>query len=504
MIQDMNEKREKNIRQLNGISMIPFGLLAGFMNEKEIRITELAEEGFRFRLVGKIELAGKMEAAEDRKEKTKKYREKFKICIYDMEKSAYQEIIIDQYEMTESAETEFYTEYTVVTEQKNYRNAVRKQGGQYSRYIRLKLEDDDSELASALTGYPAELDEQYADNLAEQYAESFAEKHGESFAEQFSEKLWGVCDGDKTNERKNDLKEIQQESLTDAELALEVDRPQLYKKYLRTDLQTFSCECTEWRLFSTNFRQKETPDRLYIGNQFCHLLFPDRTRLFAMMEKAKRESVEITIVFSYLRQFMLKSTEKLLDEIYCWCRANTTPVEVVINDWAMADMVKQKKDWLTPSLGTLLNKRKKDPRFSYKQGNKELYTKNNLNADFYRNYQETEFGIRQYEWEVCGYPQIFPEGNVKNSLHLPFYQTNTSQYCTLYAVCTTGNRGTQKLIKNCPGYCEKYVFLYPKHLNMMGRYNSLFGTDTELLFSPAKKESYIRAGISRFVVGRLI
>ena len=32
------------------ISMIPFGLLSGFMDGKEIRISELGEDGFRFRL----------------------------------------------------------------------------------------------------------------------------------------------------------------------------------------------------------------------------------------------------------------------------------------------------------------------------------------------------------------------------------------------------------------------------------------------------------------------
>lgn len=32
------------------ISMIPFGLLSGFMDGKEIRITELGEDGFWVRL----------------------------------------------------------------------------------------------------------------------------------------------------------------------------------------------------------------------------------------------------------------------------------------------------------------------------------------------------------------------------------------------------------------------------------------------------------------------
>ena len=36
-------------RKLYGVPMIPFGLLAGFVGKKEVRITELSEEGFAFR-----------------------------------------------------------------------------------------------------------------------------------------------------------------------------------------------------------------------------------------------------------------------------------------------------------------------------------------------------------------------------------------------------------------------------------------------------------------------
>lgn len=52
--------------------MIPFGLLSGFMDSKEIRITELGENGFRFRL------------AEECPEP-----ERFLICFYDMKKAGY-------------------------------------------------------------------------------------------------------------------------------------------------------------------------------------------------------------------------------------------------------------------------------------------------------------------------------------------------------------------------------------------------------------------------------
>ena len=91
-----------------------------------------------------------------------------------------------------------------------------------------------------------------------------------------------------------------------------------------------------------------------------------------------------------------------------------------------------------------------------------------------------------------------PDGH--HSLHLPFFQTNTSQYCTLYAVCRYGDRGKQKLPENCPNYCDKKVFLYPKHLKMVGRYNSLFGYDEKILWDEKQLRDYLEQGIDRIVV----
>ena len=69
--------------------------------------------------------------------------------------------------------------------------------------------------------------------------------------------------------------------------------------------------------------------------------------------------------------------------------------------------------------------------------------------DFTVIFLEREYGIQRFEWESCGYEQQISPG--KNSLHIPFYQTNTSQYCPLGAVCETGERGRQKLAKKMPG-----------------------------------------------------
>ena len=457
----------------NGISMIPFGLLSGFMDGKEIRIIELAEEGFRFRLSEK--------AASP---------ESFLVCFYDMEQASYHEIEVRNYTIEEdnasSELAEFCTEYTVFVNNESYRHEVRKLQGQYSRYIRLKLEDDDEELTRVLTGYPEKKPVDYY-NL-----------------------------------------EIRQSY--SLETAIEIDRSELYREYLQNDIKQLIERCYEWRRITGNQsgsdKQNDSPEsalnigyslnlnRIYIGNQFCHLLFPDEKELFMMLEKAHKESLGITIAFSYIREFMLKSVEKLIKRLAQWGREKDTCIEIVINDWAMADIIagqnaesaikksediNEMRQYLIPCLGILLNKRKKDPRFPYKKGDKSLYSQNNLNADFYREYLQSEFGIQRYEWESCGYEQEFPQG--KNSLHLPYYQTNTSQYCPLHAICTTGNRGTQHLVKECPHYCSTYRLIYPEHLNMIGRFNSLFGIDKKLLDHPEKIKAYANAGIDRLVIG---
>lgn len=457
----------------NGISMIPFGLLSGFMDGKEIRIIELAEEGFRFRLAEKAAST-----------------ESFFVCFYDMEQADYHEIEIGNYTIEEdnvsSELVEFCMEYTVLVNSESYRQEVRKLQGQYSRYIRLKLEDDDEELARALTEYPEKKPVNY-------YS----------------------------------LEERQNYSL---ETAIEIDRPELYREYLQNDIKQLIEQCYEWKRITGNQldsnRQNDSQDnksnighglnlnRIYIGNQFCHLLFPDEKELFMMLEKAYKESLGITIAFSYIREFMLKPIEELINRLAQWCKEKDTCIEIVINDWAMADIIAKQnaelaikkseainemRQYLIPCLGILLNKRKKDPRFPYKKGDKSLYSQNNLNADFYRKYLQSEFGIQRYEWESCGYEQEFPQG--KNSLHLPYYQTNTSQYCPLYAICTTGNRGIQYLVKECSHYCSIYRLSYPKHLNITGRFNSLFGIDKELLNHPEKIKAYANAGIDRLVIG---
>ena len=431
------------------ISMIPFGLLAGFAEfeknaEKEIRIIGIEEERFCFRLAEwKINPSA------------------FRLCFYEMEKKAYREIKITDFEIEKICREEFWTEIFVrVKSLPEFRDAVQKLIIQYDRYIRLKLECSEAEVSKALMGYPAELDEIHTGSLREQKNRWFGEAE------------YGYGQDQKL------------------ELALELDQPCLYERYLDNPIE----ELTRlyWRENGLeNFcLASDYPDRLYIGNAFCPLLFPETEILMQILDKMKAESLGITLVFSYLRQEKIEEFESLLDALETWCRKNREHIEIAVNDWAAADLVRKRTEYLSPCLGILLNKRRKDPRGRYQQKQfqqiQEIYQiqknqQNNVYAEFYREFLREKFGIQRYEWEsVSGLPESsFPGSH--NSLHFPFYQTNTSQYCTLYAGCVHGDRGKQTLVTDCPKFCTRFAYLYPEHLKMVGRGNSLFGFDDRIL-----------------------
>ena len=445
----------------SAVEMIPFGLLAGFYGEKEIRITKLAEEGFCFRTVSEIP----------------RLQEKLRLCFYDLNQNRYQEIPVtpDAWRQMETR-TEFFTSYAVAVQQEDYRRAVRTLLGQYDRYIRLKLEEDDSGMAEQLTGYPAKADEVFAESFQEQLTEWFGSK---------TNGMQDGCGKDEYDGRKEQIETRTEKKPAEPEFALELDHPRVYTQYLNQRLDDFLTDYqARYPAFQNWMRGRKT-DRIYIGNAFCHLLFPEKELLFALLEKANRESLQVTLTFSYVREYQIQETEELLQKLQQWCEKQKTKLEVEINDWAMADMLKGALPDLVPCFGRMLNKRKKDPRMTYKKGSRECLRENSLNAEFYQEYLSQEFGIQRLEWESCGYEQKFPDPaakmKVENHLHLPFYQTNTSQYCTLYAGSAYGDRSVQHLLTSCDKRCEWQAYLYPQHLEMVGRYNSLFGRDHEIL-----------------------
>lgn len=439
----MKQKKqcETEIDQWPWISMLPFGILAGYWGDKEVRITAISEYGFQTRLAAPATVEQK--------------NAPWELAFYDQKTASYQRILLHDATFLQEKEEDFDVVYTFATEQEDYRNVVQHLALQYSQYIRWKMEDDDAALAEEMTGYPAEQDAFHLESLEEQKKVWFSGIGKETFTALQN----GFAESGKPRQP--------------VELALELDRPEWYKAYLSMESAVF---------FDAYFRKNQIPDpplfhpeRLYIGNAFCPHLAPKEEELFAMMDKACRESFSITLTFPFLLEENLSETQARLQHLVRWCEQKNKTIEIVVNDWGTAHLAAQLPVF-SLCLGVLLNKRKKDPRMAYKLGNRTLFEQNSVHAAFYREYLKEEFRMERYEWESCG-----DTSTGKNSLHLPFYQTNTSQYCPMYATCVEGSRGAQVPIRECPKFCERQAFLYPEHLRMVGRYNSLFGVDLTVL-----------------------
>ena len=198
------KEREKEISQWPWISMLPFGILAGYWGNKEVRITAISEYGFQTRLAAPATVEQK--------------NAPWELAFYDQKTASYQRILLRDATFLQEKEEDFDVVYTFATEQEDYRNAVQHLALQYSQYIRWKMEDDDAALAEQMTGYPAEQDAFHLESLEEQ------------------KKVWfsGI-----TKETFVALQNSAAGSGQPIELALELDRPEWYKAYLSMESGVF-------------------------------------------------------------------------------------------------------------------------------------------------------------------------------------------------------------------------------------------------------------------------
>ena len=360
----------------------------------------------------------------------------------------------------------------------------------YTEYLRLKSLGDDEYLAHALTGCP------YVDTTAR------------SFAGQKAAWLRGAAafslPGDWT-------------------LALTADSFAAYRRFLSLPLDAFQREAT------LNLPAFARPaGRIYIGNAGCPRLFPDRPLLSKLLARTKEQGLNVTIVLPPVSENAVPETERLLAYL-----DTTNADELCVND--LGALALARKTHLTPTLGIQLNRRRKDARLPYKTGCRgartsetprsydpsdnvsatlsgvqpascetgwqnalPLLSRNGLDDADFREWL-AELGVTRFEYEACGYaPSIAPG---RHSLHLPFYQTNTSHACPLAAACFGLDPGQD--VPDCRHICETRARLYPDELHMVGRYNSLFALDPNILASPAPLSRLLASGVDRIVVNLL-
>lgn len=320
-------------------------------------------------------------------------------------------------------------------------SAIRKSLDDYARYVEIRSEYGAGAYGMATTGYPADLDDQFPSSFDAQRRAWFASFPPLS------------------------------QSAHPTEIALELNCAELWNLYLKTPAQDFPSAYESNRRLPDGFLDGVKISRLYIGNPFCRHLIPDEQTLEKIAAKAADECFNLTIVTAELRAGGENTADRLLDF------ARKHAAEICINDWGMLERAQKHAGKLRILLGTQLNRRRKDPRMQYKAGilsHEDLLSRNALNDPAWRGFLYN-LGVDRCEYESFRRPDGIPGENC--SLHLPFYQTNTSLWCPTAALCIRGNRGDQRPMESCPGWCERNLLLYPDHLKMVGRWNSLLALD---------------------------
>jgi|GEM_PF-924559 hypothetical protein len=275
----------------------------------------------------------------------------------------------------------------------------------------------------------------------------------------------------------------------------------LYNKYLSSEsIVGFADSILEGigiqshGLFSKQF------SRIYIGNEYCSNLFPDDLSLLDMLNKAFSEGFQVTIALSVLEESSVENLGFTLNKLDSWCMEKNTQIEVTINDWGILYMINTNNyNRLIPIFGRLQNKRIKDPRYEYWYGYqkyRECLTKNNLNSNHLCEFLNG-FGIRRFEFESAPLECEIPKGC--HSLHFPYYQVNTAGDCRLKSICNNFMSIKSRSNKNCPRYCSEFGCIFPAHLNLYGRGNSIFGFDKTIFTDPERIKRYAEKGIDRIV-----
>ena len=440
----------ENYEEVEGI---PSGILTCFIDGSEVGVTKCSPTSITVRLPDKMEQVNEI-----------------KIAGYCFRENKYHYVTVKEYTLDEEHRDAFCWVYRYEVKDTQYTAEIRRIQKEYMSYIRYKMEYDDSTVSQELTGYPA---------LQDEVMKSCGE---EIVTDWISQDDWnGFFD------RKGTVLETKY-----VEVAITLDTPVKYLEFLSHGMKNDSMVNVPDSLWK---RIK----RIYIGNQFCPNLFPDRKMLFDLLACAEQNGLAVTICLSYLRDNKIEEMQQLLMELAGWSRDRDKQLEMVCNDVGYLLLLEPYKDVLQPVLGVLLNKRRKDPRYPYKKGflNRiEDFSENAWNSSVLKQFA-MNYGIQRYEYESCGYKVNITEGF--HSLHMPLYQTNTAAYCTLFANCTKGERGQQQLVESCKYPCERYVFSYPRHLKMIGKYNSLFGYDNSLLQNKDWLDKYLEQGIDRLV-----
>lgn len=428
--------------------MIPFSILSGKIQfdkkleieDLELRVLELANDSFQCRLP--LSILKDLDCLQI---------QSFEFHFFNQEESFYEEIFLKDFEYEIEEKTRYWLLIRVFTVQDDFRRAAQHLTKEYMSYIQDKLYEDDAILSSHFSAYPADGDAFFFENESQQ------------------KEYWVSAI------KRNVEKMEREENNPPLKLSLFLETPERVKRFLSLAFESYVKGYWEEHQLSFHPFSRMSVQGIHIGNSYCIHLLPDLEDWEGILEKAC--GLEITYIIPPVAQSFYKKIVKNLIVIHDLVKRWKRMITIEVNDMGLyrllsgdidEDSFEKKWECFRVIKGIMLHKKIKDSRMHYRN-------------------------IHQKE-------SLFYLDHSKNALYLPYYQMNTGTFCTLYAAFHYGDRGHQDRILACDRPCLSHCFLYPKHLSMMGRYNSLLGFNLNSMTNPKKLEDEISDGIEWMVI----
>ncbi|MDP8234628.1 MAG: hypothetical protein P9M06_07555 [Candidatus Saelkia tenebricola] len=193
--------------------------------------------------------------------------------------------------------------------------------------------------------------------------------------------------------------------------------------------------------------------RIYFGNEFCEHLIPGINETSQMIKLCKERNIKL----SYLTPYVTDLGIKRLLVVFEFLNSLGFKGEVIVNDFGVLELIRNKKYDFKLVLGRLLNRQKRGPRLAN--------ILNKLPADLIEHFSSTyldreevilllsELGIERIELDNLplgiGRPSM---SKIKASIYYPFVYISTTRLCPTNKAFRQNFR--LRLIEDCKAECR--------------------------------------------------
>lgn len=219
--------------------------------------------------------------------------------------------------------------------------------------------------------------------------------------------------------------------------------------------------------------------RLYLGNEFCDRLIPNRNQFQQSINEIQQAGIPLSLVTPAV-------SDKAMKKLTPAFEALETGSEVIVNDWGVLRVINKHYPDLVPVAGRQLCKMIKDPRLPSRQWI-ELYPSGVQGAQFQK--LLLKFGIDRIELDAPPFvqPEFFKNPNIKQSVY------TRQGYATRGRICKIGCMHLDSASKFAAGHgcqmeCLKIVGAMTRTGNVSGsdlstyqRGNTLFYKHSEAM-----------------------